>query len=95
MKLVGIKQNLCELCIRELKSTAFFNPCCSRLGRCDVDFVVAGSSNLVAELTHNILAIKYLNQAAVVLFRNKITAIGIDTFLKYIGHLTEIGTKCS
>ena len=94
MELVGIQQNLVEGRIRKLKCAAFLNPCCSRLGRCNIDFVLAGSGNLMAQLTHDVLFIQNINKAMVIFLRNKVAAIDIDTFLQDIGYLTEIGTKC-
>ena len=94
MELVGIQQNLVEGRIRKLKCAAFLNPCCSRLSRCNIDFVLARSGNLMAQLTHDVLFIQNIDKTMVIFLRNKVAAIGIDTFLQDIRYLTEVGTKC-
>nr|DAM98148.1 MAG TPA: hypothetical protein [Caudoviricetes sp.] len=95
MELVGIEQNLGEGRIRELESAAFLNPCCSRLSGCDVDFVLAGSGNLVGQLTHDVLLVEDIDEAVVILFRNEVTAVCIYALLKDIADLTEVGAHSS
>nr|DAD76428.1 MAG TPA: hypothetical protein [Siphoviridae sp. ctP6p7] len=94
MEFVRIQKDLTEGRIRKLKCAAFLNPCCSRLGRCNIDFVLAGSGNLMAQLTHDVLFIQNIDKTMVIFLRNKVAAIGIDTFLQDVGYLTEVGTKC-
>ena len=94
MKLVGIHKDLFKSGIAERQCPAFLNPGCGRLGSCDVDLVFAGSGNAGAQFTHDVLFIQNINESVVVLFRNKVTAIGVYTFLQNIAHTLEAGTKC-
>ena len=90
MEFVRIQKDLTEGRIRKLKCAAFLNPCCSRLGRCNIDFVLAGSGNLMAQLTHDVLFIQNIDKTMVIFLRNKVAAIGIDTFLQDVRQVTGV-----
>ena len=94
MEFMGIEQNLRERRIRELKCATFFNPCCCRLSGGNIDFVFSGSSDGVAEVSHDVSVLQGFDETAVILFRNQITTIRIDTFLQNIADLAEVGAEC-
>ena len=95
MELVCIHDLLVKGCITKSQCSSLINPCCCRFGCCNVDLVFPGSCDHSSKTTHDILLFQNLDQSAVVLNRNQITAVGIHTFLQDIGHLTEIGTHGS
>ena len=94
MELEGIQIDLVECCITKGKRTTLFNPCGCWLGSCDIDLMFPGCGNLGSKTTHDILFLKYIDKSLIILNRNKITAIGIYTFLHHIADLTEVWTKC-
>ena len=48
----------------------------------------------MTKFSHNVFLFQGVNQTAVILLRNKITAVSIHAFLQNARYLTEVGTKC-
>ena len=93
-QLVGIDGDLSECRIGEGQLTALLYPQCSRLGGCHIDLMQTGCGQLVAECSHDVVLGQYIHQSGIVLFRNKVAAIRIHTFLQEIGYLSEVGAEC-
>ena len=91
VQLVGIQQDLGEGGIGELERTAFLDPCGGRLGGRDIDLVLTGSGDHMAQAAHDVLLRQGLNQAAVILLGHEVAAIGIHAFLQNVADLTEVG----
>ena len=94
MELVGIQKDLTKGCITKGKSSTFLDPSCRRLGSRDVDLMLTGSRDDVAQAAHDVLFGKNIDEAGVVLLRHKIAAVSVHTFLQNIGHLLEVGAEC-
>nr|DAZ85297.1 MAG TPA: hypothetical protein [Caudoviricetes sp.] len=93
MQLVGIEVNLAESSVTEGKLAAFLDPRCCRLGTGDVNLVLAAGSDDIGETTEDVLFSQHINEAGVVLFRHKVTAVLVDSFGKYIGDRAEVSTQ--
>ena len=93
VQLVGIQQDLGEGGIGELERTAFLDPCGGRLGGRDIDLVLTGSGDHMAQAAHDVLLRQGLNQAAVILLGHEVAAIGIHAFLQNVADLTEVGAQ--
>ena len=93
MQLVGIKVNLAESSVTEGKLAAFLDPRCRRLGTGDVNLVLAAGSDDIGETTEDVLFSQHIDEARIVLFRHKVTAVLIDTFGKDVGDSTEVSTQ--
>ena len=93
MELICIQHDLVEGCITEGESAAFLNPRCSRLGRCNVDLVLAAGSDRGAEATHDVLLVQHIDEPVVVFLRNEVAAVLVDAFLQNIADLAEVGAQ--
>jgi len=93
MEFVGIQVNLGEFCITPGEFLTLVNPRSRRLSGSDVDFTLTAGSDGVTQLTEDVLFLQCLNQSSVILFRYKVTAVGIHALLENIGHVTEVGTE--
>ena len=93
MELVGIQHDLIEGRITEGQRFAFLDPCRSRLGRCDVDLVLAAGCDRGTQLSHDVLFIQDVDEPVVIFLRDEVAAVLIDTFLQNIADLTEVGAQ--
>ena len=90
MQLEGIQIFLVKGRITKSQCTAFLDPCRCRFGCCNVDLMLSGSGNLCSQTAHDVLLIQNIDQSAVILLRNQITAVCIHAFLQDIGNLAEV-----
>ena len=87
-----IEDDLIEGGVTEGQCAAFLDPRRSRFGGCDVDLVLTAGGDVSAEGTHDILLGQDVDQAFVVLVRNEVTALRVNTLLKHVADLTEVGS---
>ena len=90
MELMRIHDLLSELRVGKLQCSALFDPCRGRLGSRNVDLVLAGSRDVGCKAPHDVLFIQDIDEAAVPLLRNEVSAIGIHTLLQDVGNLMEV-----
>lgn len=90
---MGIKQDLREGGIPEGQRPAFLDPCGSGPGGGNVDLVLPGGGDDVAEGTHDVFFGMHIDKAGVVFLRHQVAAVRIHAFLKNIGNLLEVGAK--
>ncbi len=93
VQLVGVHQDLGEGGVGELERAAFLDPRGGGLGGRDVDLVLAGGRDDVAELAHDVLLLQGVDQPVVVLLRHEVAAVRVHALLQDVADLAEVGAQ--